>query len=160
MNATILVDHQHLRVETCGDDYPGDLLLTQIDHSGNEACIQIHSSQLRLVAEKLAPAPDRMTTSIQRRLLELQSDLRYFTDPEMWIDEIAERLGDGLAFQIGANAMRHAIDNVIADLGLVPLDEPQPEPKPVEPLKQTKFKTQAPPKSYQQGDLLMPESTG
>lgn len=94
--------------------------------------VTIHSSQLRLIAEHAGlfnGTPHRMTGSIHRRLLELQSDLRYFTDHDLWLTEIAERLGDGLAFQIGASAMRSAIDGIIADLGLVPLDaEPEQEP--------------------------------
>lgn len=108
----------------------GTVRLSQQSGIDDPSIIDLHPQQLIHVAEQLGyRSADRMTASIHRRLLELQSDLRYFTDHDLWLTEIAERLGDGLAFQIGAGAMRSAIDGIIADLGLVPLDaEPEQEP--------------------------------
>lgn len=131
----------------------GTVRLSQ--HYGDEdpSVIDLHPQQLRHLAESFARVPDRMTGSIHSRLLELQSDLRYFTDWNLWIDEIAESISDGLAFQIGADAMRHDLDRIITDLGLIPLNS-KPEQEPADPPKQSKFHPEQPPKQYQQGDLL------
>lgn len=131
----------------------GTIRLTQMDYAGEAAVIDLSLAQLKHLAEEFAGVPDRMTGSIHSRLLELQSDLRYFTDWNLWIDEIAESISDGLAFQIGADAMRHDLDRIITDLGLIPLNS-KPEQDPVDPPKQSKFHPEQPPKQYQQGDLL------
>ena len=100
--------------------------LSQTDYSGDVSLIHLHPFQIRHVAEwagLLEPKPKPteshgLPTGLVRRLLRLQTDVGYLAS-NIWLDEICERLGDGLAYRIGMTAVMDTINDLLLDAGIV-----------------------------------------
>lgn len=97
--------------------------LQQNDYAGEAATIDLHPCQLRHIAERaglLAPAPAvAWPRGFGRRLERLQIDLAYLAD-DVWLDEICERIGDGLAYRIGMLAALRRLNDLVLDAGILP----------------------------------------
>lgn len=85
--------------------------------------IDLHPAQVRLIAERaglLAPAPAvAWPRGFEGRLERLQSDLSYLAS-DIWLDEITERIGDGLAYRIGLTAALDRLNDLLLDAGILP----------------------------------------
>lgn len=99
----------------------GTIRLEQKDYCGESYIIDLHPCQLRQVAERaglLPPAPVvTWPRGFKQRLLRLQTDVDYLAG-DVWMGEICERLGDGLAFKIGMTAVLDTMNDLLIDVGI------------------------------------------
>jgi len=97
--------------------------LEQKDYGGESCVIDLHPCQFRHIAERaglLSPAPAAAwPRGFKQRLLRLQTDVDYLAG-DVWMGEICERLGDGLAFKIGMIAVLDTINDLLLDTGITP----------------------------------------
>lgn len=99
----------------------GTIRLEQKDYSGESYVIDLHPCQLRQVAERaglLSSAPVvAWPRGFKQRLTRLQTDVEYLAD-DIWLDEIYERLSNGLAYRIGMTAVLDTINDLLLDVGI------------------------------------------
>lgn len=105
-------EQHHLTVDRDGDDF----ILRQIDHSGNEASVAMHLSQVAHLAEK-AGVTSGARNQQERALLRLWGKLFLLT-ADFNLDEIGARCGDGLAYQAHALDARNILADILEDLGI------------------------------------------
>lgn len=116
----------------------GTIRLYQSDYAGESASIDMHPAQLRLIAERvglLTPANvPAWPEGFQRRLERLRERLAYLAAP-CWLNEIIDRLDDGLAFEVGLTAALDDLEDLLIELPLETSGAPvRPESAPmVEP---------------------------
>ncbi|MCL4680586.1 MAG: hypothetical protein KJZ92_04870 [Rhodocyclaceae bacterium] len=107
-------EQHHLAVDLEGDA----LILRQIDHSGNESTVVLHASQVRSLAEEAGLlAPARPSGQQERALLRLWHKLDTMAAP-CWLDEIVDRVGDGLAYRVYVHDALDTIECLMEDLGI------------------------------------------
>lgn len=131
----------------------GTIRLTQMDYAGEAAVIDLNPAQLKHLAEQIGVIePAQIPRNVERQIWRMYEKAGELSDylngvpsfpPQSRASpdqEMADDLFDGL-------------ENILDDLGLMPLDA-EPEQDPADPPKQSKFHPEQPPKQYQQGDLL------
>ncbi len=102
----------------------GDTIRLEQDAGCGEIhTIDLHTCQLRLLAESaglLSPAPAvAWPRGFKQRLLRLQTDVGYLAG-DVWMDEICNRLSDGLAYRIGMTAALDTINDLLLDTRIMP----------------------------------------
>lgn len=111
----------------------GTIRLKQKDYCGESYTVDMHPCQLRHIAERaglLSTAPAvAWPRGFRQRLLRLQTDVDYLAG-DVWMGEICERLGDGLAFKIGMTAALDTINDLLVDAGITPDDDEASKPPP------------------------------
>ena len=105
-------EQHHLTVDRDGDDF----ILRQLDHSGNEASVAMHLSQVAHLAEK-AGVTSGAGYQQERALLRLWGKLFLLT-ADCYLDEIVERCGGGLTYQAHALDARNILADILEDLGI------------------------------------------
>jgi hypothetical protein len=99
----------------------GTIRLEQKDYCGESYIIDLHPAQLRHIAERvglLLPAPAvAWPRGFKQRMVRLQADVDYLAG-DVWMGEICERLGDGLAFKLGMIAVLDTINDLLLDTGI------------------------------------------
>lgn len=106
-----LFEQYHLIAARDGDT----LMLRQIDHSGNEAAIALHVSQLGHLAERAGLVGVGGTAA--RRFRTVADKLSALARAEYYRSEIAERCGMGGDFLTELDAVCDLADEFLRDLG-------------------------------------------
>lgn len=105
-------------------EFNGDYIeLEQDAGCGEVNNISLHITHLRLLAERaglLTSIPEpTLPAGLVRKLIRLKNDASYYA-ADCWMDEIGERISDGLAYRLGMTAVMDLLDDILFDIDITP----------------------------------------